>query len=52
MLSRKRVQNFQQQILNFVVVGPRQSCQFFRQIAWFLGNNRVLSNLGIEFCIT
>ena len=34
---------FQQNILNFVVVGARQSFQFFRQIAWFLGNNRALS---------
>ena len=34
---------FQQKILNFVVVGARQSFQFFRQIAWFLGNNRALS---------
>ena len=35
--------NFQQKVLNFVVVGARQSFQFFRQIAWFLGNNRALS---------
>ena len=34
---------FQQKILNFVAVGARQSFQFFRQIAWFLGNNRALS---------
>ena len=34
---------FQQKILNFVVVGARQGFQFFRQIAWFLGNNRALS---------
>ena len=34
---------FQQKILNFVVVGARQSFQFFRQIAWFPGNNRTLS---------
>ena len=26
-----------------MVVGARQSFQFFRQIAWFLGNNRALS---------
>ena len=30
-------------MLNFVVVGARQSFQFFRQIAWFLGNNKALS---------
>ena len=34
---------FQQKILNFVAVGARQSFQFFRQIAWFFGNNRALS---------
>ena len=34
---------FQQKILNFVVVGSLQGFQFFRQIAWFLGNNRALS---------
>ena len=34
---------FQEKILNFVVVGARQSFQFFSQIAWFLGNNRALS---------
>ena len=33
----------QQKILNSVVVGARQSFQFFRKIAWFLGNNRGLS---------
>ena len=27
---------------NFTVVGARQSFQFFRQITWFLGNNRAL----------
>ena len=26
-----------------MVVGARQSFKFFRQIAWFLGNNRTLS---------
>ena len=34
---------FHQKILNFVVVGALQSFQFFRQIAWFLGNSRALS---------
>ena len=33
---------FQQKILNFMVVGTRQNFQFFRQITWFLGNNRAL----------
>ena len=30
----------QQKILNFMVVGTRQSFQFFRQVTWFLGKNR------------
>ena len=34
---------FQQNLLNVVAVGARQSFPFFRQIAWFLGNNRTLS---------
>ena len=34
---------FKQKLLNFEAVGARQSFQFFRQIAWFLGNNRALS---------
>ena len=38
----------QQKILKSVVVGARQSFQFFRQIAWFLGNNRALSKLGYQ----
>ena len=32
---------FQQKILNFMVVGARQSFQFFRQIAWFLEEKEV-----------
>ena len=43
LLSRKRVQNLSKKILIFVAVGARQSFKFFRQIACFLGNNRVLS---------
>ena len=39
---------FQQKILNFVVVGACQSFQFFREIAWFLGNNRALSKFGYQ----
>ena len=31
--------------LNSVVVGTRQSFQFFRQITWFLGNSRALPKL-------
>ena len=30
-------------ILNFMVVGARQSFQFFRQVTWFFGNNKTLS---------
>ena len=32
----------QQKILNSVVAGARKRFQFFRQIVWFLGNNRAL----------
>ena len=39
---------FQQKILNFVVVAGRQSFQFFRQVAWFLGNNRALSKFRCQ----
>ena len=34
---------FHQKILKFVAVGARQRFLVIRQIAWFLGNNRVLS---------
>ena len=37
---------FQQNILNSVIVGVSQSFYFFRQIAWFLGNNRALSKFN------
>ena len=33
---------FQRKLLNSMVVGARQGFQFFRQITWFLRNNRVL----------
>ena len=33
---------FQQKILNFGVVGGRQSFQIFRQNSWVLENNRAL----------
>ena len=39
-------------ILNFMVVGARQSFQFFRQKASLLGIIEVCLNLGIRFCIT
>ena len=39
----KKCEKFQEKILNSVVAGAPQSFQFFRQITWFLGNNRVLS---------
>ena len=35
-----------------MVVGARQSFQFFRQITWFLENNRALSKFRSGFCIT
>ena len=31
-----------------MVVGARQSFQFFRQITWFLGNNRALSKFRYQ----
>ena len=34
---------FQQKTLNFTVIEACQRFQFFRQITWFLGNNRALS---------
>ena len=34
---------FQQKILNFKVVGARQSFQISRQNSWFLENDRALS---------
>ena len=34
---------FQQKLLKSMVVGARQSFQFFRQNTWFLENNRALS---------
>ena len=48
---------FPQKILNFVVVGARQIFQVFRQIAWFLGNNRAFSKFRYRIlynliCIT
>ena len=33
---------FQQKILRSMVVGTRQSFQFFKQKTWFLGNNKGL----------
>ena len=42
MLNRKRAR-FQQKALNSVVVGARQSFQFFIQKTWFLKNNSALS---------
>ena len=39
----KMCAKFQQKILNSVVVEAHQNFHFFRQTAWFLGNNRALS---------
>ena len=43
---------FQQKILNFMVVRARQSFQFFRHIAWFLGNNRALYKFRCQTFLT
>ena len=40
--KQKTCAKFQQKILKSMVVGARQSFQFFRQKNWFLGNNRGL----------
>ena len=42
----------QQKILNFMVAGACQSFHFFRQITWFLGNNKILSKFKYRICIT
>ena len=42
---------FQQKILKPVVVQACQIFQIFRQITWFLRNNRALP-LGVGFCRT
>ena len=47
LVSRKRVQNFSKKILNSMAVRARDSFQFFRQITWFLENNRACLN----FCV-
>ena len=39
---------FQPKILNSMVVGACQSFQFFRQITWFLRNNRALSKVKYQ----
>ena len=44
--------NSEQKILNSIVVGARQSFQFFRQKTWFLGIIEVSLNLGTGFCRT
>ena len=41
-------EKFQQEILNFVAVGASQSFQFFRQIAWFLRNNRAFFKFSYQ----
>ena len=40
--KKKTCIQFQQKILNSVVVGACKSYQFFRQITWILGNKRAL----------
>ena len=41
----------QQKILNSMVVGARESFQFFRQITRFLGNNGALSKFVVNFAL-
>ena len=41
-------EKFWQKILNVRIVGACQSFQFFRQIAWFRTNNRVLSKFRYQ----
>ena len=41
-ITKKVCAKFQQKILNSIVVGARQSFQFFILKTWFLGNNRGL----------
>ena len=38
-------------LINSMVVGARQSCQFFTQSNWFLGNKRAFLNSGIGFAL-
>ena len=40
--KQKTRTKFQQEILKSMVVGAPQSFEFFKQKAWFLGNNRGL----------
>ena len=39
---------FEQNILNFMIIGACQSFKFFRQKAWFLGNKRALSKFRYQ----
>ena len=48
-VNQETCANFQQKILNFVAVAACESFHIFRQIAWFLGNNRAFSEL--KYCI-
>ena len=42
-VKQKTCAKFQRKILNVMIIGARQNFQFFRQVTWFLGNNRALS---------
>ena len=44
-IKQETCAKFQKKILNFTVVGARQSFQLFRQINWFLENNRPSTKL-------
>ena len=39
-------------MLNSIIVGARQNFQCFREIAWFLGNNRALSEFRYHYIIS
>ena len=41
-MKKETCVKFQQKIINSMKVGAGQRFQVFRQIPWFLGNNRVL----------
>ena len=47
-IIKKKSEKFQQKKFNSIVVGVRQSFQFFRHNTWFLEENRALSKFLIK----
>ena len=47
--KRETCAKFQQKQLNSIVDGARRKFQFFREVAWFLGNRKALAKL--KYCI-